>query len=184
MPQVAVTTKASGRYGSFAGLPNCGWPGTTGLAIYFAAAKRDERGLRLTELRLRCDDDPALLARPTPWASVAACTHGLWTPRTERLIRLAEQAPAIAVLQPRSLFPSDIGARRCAIPAGGPVRRTLAGLCGVSVKGVWSTPTVTFVESWPRSGHAHARAVLQVTVTNGRARLNARRGSLPPQLRR
>jgi len=82
------------------------------------------------------------------------------------------------------LFPRDIGARRCAIPAGGPVRRPLAGLCGVSVKDVWSTPTVTFVESWPISGHAHARAVLQVTVTNGRARLSARRGSLPPQLRR
>lgn len=182
MPQLVIDANNKGRKSGFSGSPWCGWPGGTPLAIYFAASQHDTAMLAQAEPLLRCEDDHDLFVKPTPWASVVACTRGLWTPRSERLIRLAEHALAIAVLQPRSLFPNDIGARRCAIPAGGPVRRTLAGLCGVSVKKVWSTPTVTFVESWPRDASANARAVFQITVENGRTRLTAKRGATPPQL--
>jgi hypothetical protein len=182
MPQLTVTTSRDGEKASFGGSPNCGWPGGTALAVYFLAAQRDAQGLDRSEHLLRCDDDPTLLARPTPWASVVACVRGLWTPRTERLIRLAERVPAIAALG-ASLFPTEIGARRCTIPAGGPYPgKLLHGLCGVTVKHVWSAPTVTFVETWPRTATTHARAILQVTITNGHARLSARRGVAPPQL--
>ena len=182
IPRLTVTTRRDGEKASFGGSPNCGWPGGAALAVYYEAATRDLHALDLTEPRLRCDDDPTLLARPTPLASVVACVHGLWTPRTERLIRIAERLPAVAALGPR-LFPTEIGARRCTIPAGGPYPgKLLHGLCGLTVKHVWSAPTVTFVETWPRTATAHARAILQVTITNGHARLSARRGVVPPQL--
>jgi hypothetical protein len=183
MPVLTISMTDDGEHADFGGSPGCGWPGGTPLSVYFAAVQQNRHGLDLMEPRLHCDSDATLLARPTPWASVTACVRGLWTPRTARLIRLAERVPAIGVLQPRRLFPTQIGARRCAIPAGGPFRRKpLQGLCSVSVKRVWSTPTITFAETWPLTTGAHARSILQVTVTDGYARLTSRRGSVPPQL--
>ena len=61
------------------------------------------------EPRLRCDSDATLLARPTPWASVTACVRGLWTPRTARLIRLAERVPPIGALQPLRKLAQHVG---------------------------------------------------------------------------
>jgi hypothetical protein len=183
MPVLTISTSDDGKQANFVGSPGCGWPGGTPLSVYFAAVQQDRRGLDVMEPRLRCDSDATLLARPTPWASVTACVRGLWTPRTAALIRLAERVPPIGALQPRRLFPTQIGARRCAIPAGGPFRRKpLQGMCSVSVKRVWSTPTITFAETWPLTTNAHARSILQVTVIDGHARLTRRRGSVPPQL--
>ena len=183
MAVLTISTVDNGKHADFAGSPGCGWPGGTPLSVYFSAVRQDRHGLDLMEPRLRCDSDPTLLARPTPWASVTACVRGLWTPRTARLIRIAERVTPIGALQPLRLFPTQIGARRCAIPAGGPFRRKpLQGLCSVSVKRVWSTPTITFAETWPLTTGAHARSVLQVTVVDGHARLTSRRGSVPPQL--
>lgn len=160
-PILTVSSTRRGRPTSFAGQPGCGWPGGTALAVYWAAASRDVRTLELLEPRLRCDDDPALLAEPTPWRSVFACTHGLWTPRTARLIRIAERVPAIAELRPRSLFPAQIGTRRCRIHGG--------GLCEVEVTHVWSSPRVAFTESW-----SSGRRTWVVTIAHGRGRLTAR----------
>jgi hypothetical protein len=183
MPKLTIATTSAGKRADFAGSPGCDWPGGTALAVYFAAARRDLRGLALMEPRLRCDDEATLLARPTPWASVTACVHGLWTPRTARLIRLAERVPAVVALDPQRLFPAQIGARRCTLLTGSPIRRQpVEGLCGVSVKHVWSRPTITFVETWPRATSEQARATLQVTVIDGRAQLTGRRGPVPPQL--
>lgn len=157
MPELTVTATRNGTTTSFEGSPGCDWPAGTALAVYFDAVERDLHGLALMEPRLRCGEDPVLLARPTPDASAVACVRGLWTPRTERLIRTAERLPAIAALG-RSLFPTEIGAEPCAIPAGGPYRqKPLNGLCEVTVKRVWSTPIVTFVESWPRTATARSR---------------------------
>ena len=107
MPQLTVTTSRDGEKASFGGSPNCGWPGGAALAVYFLAAQRDAQGLDRSEPLLRCDDNPTLLARPTPWASVVACVRGLWTPRTERLIRVAERLPAIAALGASLFRPSS-----------------------------------------------------------------------------
>jgi hypothetical protein len=183
LPQLTVTTISSGTRADFDGSPGCRWPGGTALAVYFAAARRDLHVLALMGPRLRCDDDATLLARPTPWASVTACVRGLWTPRTARLIRLAERVPAVAALDAQRLFPAQIGARRCTLLTGSPIRRQpVKGLCGVSVKHVWSRPTITFVETWLRTPSEQARATLQVTVIDGRAQLTGRRGPVPPQL--
>ncbi|HEY4413826.1 MAG TPA: hypothetical protein VGN06_12580 [Gaiellaceae bacterium] len=165
---VTVSATDNGKTVSFSGVPDCDWPGGVGLAIYYDAAHRNAHWLALDEHHLGCDDDPTLLAKPTPWPSVFACTHNLWTPRTARLIRIAEQLPPIASID-HGLFPTEIGARACTIPAGGPMPGLrLAGSCGVTVKKVWSTPTVTFVESWPRKGNKHRRAILRMTFLHGK----------------
>jgi hypothetical protein len=183
MPVLTISTTHDDKHADFVGSPGCGWPGGTALSVYFAAAQHDVHALDLMEPRLRCDDNATLLARPTPWASVTACVRGLWTPRTAQLIRLAERIPPIASLQPQRLFPTQIGARRCAIPAGGPFhRQPLQGMCSVSVKRVWSTPTITFAQAWPLTTNTSARSILQVTVVAGRAQLTGRRGTTPPQL--
>jgi hypothetical protein len=75
-PAVVVRATAARRHGHFAGQPFCGWPGGTALGIYFSAATHDLRTLARVEPRLRCDDDPELLRRPTPWHRVDACLHG------------------------------------------------------------------------------------------------------------
>lgn len=182
-PVVEVNTAWSGRTSSFDGAPGCGWPGGTALAIYWAAASRDAKALSALEPRLRCDDDPTLLAMPPQWASIAACTHGLWTPQAERLIRLAATVPQLVGLRPRTLFPHDVGARRCAISAGGPIVRTIHGLCGVTVKNVWSAPEVDFTEQWTWIGtHTAKRHHWRVRITDGRPRLVSQAGPIPPQL--
>jgi hypothetical protein len=181
-PVVDVTTVRSGQAASFGGQPGCGWPGGTALAIYWAAATRDARALSALEPRLRCDDDPTLLAMPPQWASIAACTHGLWTPQAARLIRLAGTVPQLAGLGPRTLFPRDVGTRRCAFTAGGPVSRTIQGLCGVNVKNVWSAPEVAFTEQWTWAGtHTAKRHRWRVRITAGRPRLVSEAGLIPPQ---
>jgi hypothetical protein len=192
MPELTITTTSGGKTATFAGAPGCGWPGGTPLAIYFAAARRDSHVLDLIEPRLRCEDDPVLLATPTPYASVAACVHGLWTQRTEPLIRLAEQAPKLAQLRLDRLFPHDIGARRCTIPAGAPNLAdgptyvgAVRGTCGVTVRNVWSTAHVAFVLTWPRTTNsAQRRHTWHVVIRRGRPVLLGERGPLPPQLRR
>jgi hypothetical protein len=192
MPDLTITSTSGGKTATFAGAPGCGWPGGTPLAIYFAAARRNTHGLDLMEPRLRCEDDPVLLARPTPGASVAACVHGLWTPRTERLIRLAERAPKLAQLRLDRLFPQDIGARRCTIPAGAPNLAdgptyvpAVDGTCGVSVRNVWATARVTFVLTWPRTTNsAQRRHTWYVLIRRAQPVPVGEQGPLPPQLQR
>lgn len=183
MPELTVTTARAGKTASFTGSPGCGWPGGTPLSVYFAATQRDTHLLRLMEPRLRCEDDGTLLAQPIPWASVTACVHGLWTPRSERLIRLAEHARKLALIRPAGLFPSDIGARRCEIPAGDPhASAFVRGSCGVYVTKVWPTPRVTFVEDWPRStGRGFWRHRWHVVIRNGRPALVTETGPVAPQ---
>ncbi|MFL5963037.1 MAG: hypothetical protein ACJ757_09130 [Gaiellaceae bacterium] len=176
-PVIEVKATRNGRTSSFGGQPGCGWPGGAALAVYWAASIRDTKWLSIFEPRLRCDDDPRLLAMPPRWPSIAACMHGRWTPRTERLIRVAEHVPSLAGLAPRGLFPDDIGVRRCAIDAGGPELRTIDGLCSVNVKDVWSTPEVSFTEEWAKRRHSW-----RVTILDGTPRLDSQTGPVPPQL--
>jgi len=153
MPTVDVSVTRGGG-GGFSGSPGCGWPGGTPIAIYYAASTNDRKTLIREEPLLRCEDDPLLAATPTPWASVVACTRGLWTAAAERDIRRAESVPQLASLDPGTLFPPDPGVRRCLIHAGGPAPgRTLTGLCGVSLTGPPSRKTLHFVESWRVAGH-------------------------------
>jgi hypothetical protein len=175
---VAVRGTAGGGRLAFDGVPNCYWPGGTPLAIYHAAAFGNAVGLDRAEPRLRCEDDPVLLGHPTPAASAVACVRGLWTPRAARLIRLAKSVPALAAL-PARLFPANVGVLPCRIPVGGPVRRTLAGKCGVSIKNNWSMPTVSFVESWP--GRGKPRHIWRVTIRGANATLTEETGPPPPQ---
>lgn len=152
-PLVTVTSDGNGKTATFSAVPDCTWPDGVGAAVYFDAAAREGRYLPATERRLRCEDDPSLLAVPTPQLSVFACRHNLWTPRTAELIRVADQAPAVQSLDGSKLFPHQIGDRRCVIHGGGPAPGLVFhGVCEVTVKKVWSTPTVTFVESWGVGG--------------------------------
>ena len=179
---VKVSATDDGKTASFDGLPDCAWPGGVGLAIYYDAAQRNAHWLALDEHHLGCDDDPTLLVKPTPWPSVFACTHNLWTPRTARLIRVAAHLPQIASID-HGLFPAQIGARACVIPAGGPAPGLrLQGTCEVTVKNVWSTPTVTFVESWPRTGAKRYRAILRVVFVHGKPGPVEHLGVALPQL--
>jgi Tol biopolymer transport system component len=80
-PLLRVTARFGQKQTVLSGMPFCNWPGGTALGIYWAATKQDAQTLDRFEPRLRCGEDPVLLARPTPWASVNACRHGLWTAR-------------------------------------------------------------------------------------------------------
>lgn len=162
-PTLSVTTTADGVTRTFGGEPGCDWPVGATLEVYWEAIRRDTKALGRIEPTLRCEEDPVLLARPTPDASAVACAHGLWTPRSEWLIRLA------ARVVPAAGFPHDIGARACMIDG-------VRGLCGVEVKGVWSTPVVTFVETW----HTGRRRFV-VSVEHGTPHLLRRLASFDPQ---
>jgi hypothetical protein len=179
-PVVHVRVRWRGRTSSFGGEPGCDWPGGTALAVYWAASRGDGRTLHLLAGRLRCDDDPVLLAKPTPWRSVFACTHGLWTPRTAKLIQVAETVPQIAGLRPGTLFPRQIGVERCRMSAAGLRQRLLSGSCEVNVESVWRSPRVSFTESWP-VGTKVARHTWIVRVIAGKPRLESERGATPPQ---
>jgi hypothetical protein len=184
-PTLTVTTSTRGATHSFGGEPGCDWPVGPTLEVYWAAIQHDEKALARVEPTLRCEEDPMLLARPTPRASAVACVHGRWTPRSEELIRLAETTPALAALQPSRLFPQDIGAVDCTIQAGGLVRgRKLAGLCGVTMKNVWSKATVSFTEDWPSGGGKTARHIWHVIIQGNRVLTTSQSGPVPPQLRR
>lgn len=159
-PQVFVHAWWRGRASSFDGGPGCNWPGGTALAVYWNASRRDTHDLGRWEKRLRCDDDPVLLAKPTPWRSVFACVHDLWTPRTAHLIAIAETLPELARLHARSLFPQQIGARRCLV----------GGTCEVNVTSVWKHPRVSFSESRPK-GRLIVRHTWIVRIVDGRPRL-------------
>ena len=183
MPVVSVTATANGTTRRFTGSPDCSWPGDQAVSVYFDAAQNDKTHLPRSESLLRCDEDPVLFAVPTPLASVFACTHGLWTPRSEQLIRLAEKTPALAALQPSHLFPHDIGAVSCTIQAGGFVAgRKLPGLCGVTMKNVWSKATVSFTEDWPRGAGKTARHIWHVVIQGRRVIATSQSGPVPPQL--
>ena len=177
LPQLVIDANSKGTHTSISGTPWCGWPGGTPLAIYFAASQQDTVALTRAELLLRCEDDPDLFVKPTPWASVFACTHGLWTPASERDIRKASRATQLALLRPTTIFPRDIGATRCRIPAGGPVARTLDGLCGVRLTGPPSSKLVHFGETWSTGGR-----VFRHTWTIKGSTLLSQRGPAPPQL--
>jgi hypothetical protein len=181
-PVVAVSANRSGHRSSFGGQPGCGWPGGTALAIYWAATNRDTKLLAALEPRLRCDDDPALLAMPPQWNSIAACTHGRWTPRSERLISLATTVPRLAGLQPRALFPHDIGTRRCGFNAGGPTTKRVQSLCGVGVKNVRDAPEVTFTEQWTWNSGRTWRHQWRVRIDGGHPALVSQGGPVPPQM--
>lgn len=182
MAEVTVTARYAGKTATSTDSPDCEWPGGLGAAIYFDAVLRNRRYLALTEPRLRCEEDRALLVEPTPFVSVEACRHGLWTPRTAHMIRVAEHLPQIASLG-HGLFPTEIGANDCTIPAGGPAPGPrLKGRCEVTVKKVWSTPTVTFVESWPRGAAKQYRAILRVVFTGGKPGPIRHLGVALPQL--
>jgi hypothetical protein len=165
MAQVTVTSTKNGKTTTFSAAPDCTWPDGIGAAVYFLAASEKPHWLALTEKRLRCEDDPALLVRPTPMLSVFACNHNLWTPRAAKLIRIAKNTPVIRALDGSKLFPTQIGDRECVIHGGGPAPGVVFhGVCEVTVKRVWSTPTVSFVESWSEGGkrwHAGERLVIK-----------------------
>lgn len=176
---VEVIRGASG--GGFSASPGCGWPGGTPASIYYAASTGDSRVLRLLESRLRCEDNPAFFAKPTPWASVVACTRGLWTPLAERAIKAAKTSTALVPLHAAKLFPADPGVVRCRIPAGGVFStngpRIFYGLCGVSLTGPPSNKVVHFVETW-----AQGRHVFRHHWTIQGTSLVSQRGPTPPQL--
>jgi hypothetical protein len=185
MPQLAMTATANGKKRSFGGSPGCTWPGNQAVAVYFDAATNHARDLLASESELRCDEDPALLAVPKPLASVVACRHGLWTSRSEQLIRLAEKTPALASLQTSQLFPRDIGALPCTIHAGGLVAgQKLTGLCGVTMKNVSSKATVSFTEDWHNGLGSTVRHVWRVVIQGTRVIAISQTGPVPPQLRR
>jgi hypothetical protein len=182
MPQLTVTVTRNGGARKIAGSPGCDWPGSQALAVYYDAAEHDTRYLGKSESELRCDEDPVLLQVPTPNASVVACRHGLWTARSEQLIRLAERSPALAPFQPAKLFPHDIGALPCTIHAGGafPGQR-LHGLCGVTMKNVWANATVSFTEDWPSGTGRTARHIWRVVIQGNRVVATSQGGAAPPQ---
>jgi hypothetical protein len=181
-PTLTVTTSSSGATHTFGGAPGCEWPVGPTIEAYWAAIQRDEKELGRVELTLRCEEDPTLLAHPTPLASAVACAHGLWTPRSEELIRLAEKTPALAALQPSHLFPHDIGAVSCTIQAGGFVPgRKLSGLCGVTLKNVRSKTTVSFTEDWPSGAGKTARHIWHVVIQGKRVISSSQSGPVPPQ---
>jgi hypothetical protein len=184
MPEVSVTAIASGVTRSFRGSPGCTWPGDEAVGVYFDATQNDQKDLPRSEALLRCDEDTVLFAVPTPLASVVSCLHGLWTPRSEQLIRIAEKTAMLAGLQPSRLFPHEIGALGCAIPAGGPVGgKTLAGLCGVTMKNVWSKATVSFTEDWPIGAtNKTARHIWHIVIQGERVTATSQSGPVPPQL--
>jgi hypothetical protein len=185
MPGLTVTATANGRTRSFGGSPGCTWPGDQAVGVYYDAATNDAHDLSRSESELRCDEDPVLLAVPTPLASVVACRRGLWTPRSEQLIRLAEKTPALTALQASQLFPRDIGALPCTIHPGGPVAgRKLSGLCGVTMKNVWANPTVSFTEDWRNGLGRTARHVWRVLIRGTHVLAISQTGPVPPQLRR
>jgi hypothetical protein len=182
MPQLSVTVTRDSRTRTFGGSPGCSWPGDQAVAVYYDAAERDTRDLTRGESELRCDEDPVLFRVPTPNASVVACRHGLWTPRSEQLIRLAETSPALSAFQPSQLFPHDIGALACTIHAGGPFPgRELLGLCGVTMRNVWANATVSFTEDWPSGTRKTLHHVWHVVIRGKRIIATSQRGPAPPQ---
>jgi hypothetical protein len=185
MPTITVQAVRQGRRSRFVGAPGCDWPGGTSLDVYYAAVRHDAQALALAEPRLRCDDDPRLFVMPTPRASAVACVHGLWTPRSERLIKLAEQTAPIPALGPRGFFPRDIGVQRCTIRSGGALggRSTIKGHCGVAITGIWRTPVVTLIETWAAS-HVTRRHRWRITIRDGHGQLTAQNGPTAPQSRR
>ena len=109
----------------------------TTLQVYAAATGGDAEALAQAAAALHCGEDPALLALPTPWADVNRCLDRRVRDARRgcraraRSSALAERAPELRLLHPSRLFPEQVGTQRCAIPAGGPRRKTLHGWCGV-----------------------------------------------------
>jgi hypothetical protein len=183
MPELSVTATASGLTRAFAGSPGCSWPGDQAVGVYYDAAENDARDLRRSESELRCDEDPVLFQVPTPLASVVACRHGLWTPRSEQLIKIADATPELVALQASRLFPRDIGALPCTIHAGGAYPgRNLSGLCGVTLKNARSDAAISFTEDWPSGQGKTARHIWHVVIKGTRVIAESQSGDAPPQL--
>lgn len=182
-PELSVTATASGVTRAFAGSPGCSWPGDQAIGVYYDAAENDAPDLRRSESELRCDEDPVLFEVPTPLASVVACRHGLWTPRSEQLIKIAEATPELVALQVSRLFPHDIGALPCTIHAGGAYPgRNLSGLCGVTLKNARSKATISFIEDWSSAPGKTARHIWNVVIQGTRVTAESQSGDAPPQL--
>jgi hypothetical protein len=116
--------------------------------IYVAAAANDGATIAKLEPELRCEDGGNALALESELSFAAeACLDGAWTAANARLIRIAEQAPAIAALHPAQLFTAEPGTRLCRLDG-------ISGQCGVWVAG----STVSFAVDW--SGHPMAAAAL------------------------
>ena len=183
MPELSVTATANGVTRAFTGSPGCSWPGDQSVAVYYDAAEKDAQDLRQSESELRCDEDPVLFQIPTPLASVVACRRGLWTPRSEQLIKIAEGTPELAAFQAARLFPHDIGVIPCTIHAGGAYPgRNLAGHCGVTLKSARSEATIDFTEDWPSAPGNASRHIWQVVIEGTRVIAESQSGDAPPQL--
>jgi hypothetical protein len=182
MPLLSVRATRHGTTRTFSGSPGCDWPGSQSLAVYFAAASNDTSSLPMSELELRCDEDPILLAVPTPLASVVACRHGLWTAHAEKLIRIAASAPKLVPFQAATQFPHDVGALPCIIHAGGAYPgRKLPGLCGVTIHNPWADVTVSFTEDWPLAVGKTARHIWHVVIKSNHVIATTETGAAPPQ---
>jgi hypothetical protein len=162
-------------------------------ALYFAAAT-NPAWLSSLESRFRCEMDRVVHGDAV---SRQACRFGQWTRASERAIRVARQARALDVLDRAGLFPRDVGAHRCFIPAGVPARaRTVYGQCGVLLKTTAGSTVVTFVEYWgtgqlafdgggfdrfasDESGKRHS---WHVTIRDNRVVAVTESGAVPPQL--
>jgi hypothetical protein len=122
--------------------------------IYLAAAANDAATIARLEPELRCEEGANALALESELPSAAeACFSGAWTAANARMIRIAEQAPAIAALHPAQLFTAEPGTRLC----------NLAGTtsqCGVWVAG----STVSFAVDW--SGHPMTARTLMPAPEN------------------
>jgi hypothetical protein len=182
MPLVSVRATRGGTTRTFSGSPNCDWPGSQALAVYFEAASNDTSSLPMSELELRCDEDPTLLSVPTPLASVVACRHGLWTAHAENLIRIAASAPKLVAFQAATFFPHDVGALPCTIHAGGAYPgKKLPGLCGVTIHNPWAEATVSFTEDWPIAAGRTARHIWHVLIKRNHVIATTETGAPPPQ---
>jgi hypothetical protein len=177
---IRVTATAAGKTRRLSG-PGLCEPGHLAAMIYWDAVHSNVRLLNTHESLLHCDEDSRLFVRPTPWDSVQACLRGLWTPRSERVIR--DAATIIDGVRVARLFPRDIGTRTCLIPVSGSKTAHLRGQCSVSVEGAGSaTPTVTFTESWPHATGGTNRHSWGIVFRNGQPQVAFQSGPRPPQL--
>jgi hypothetical protein len=176
--------------------PSCRDPGRVGRNIFAAATYGDEGILAVLERGLPCAEDPiARIFAKLTITNRQACMYGSWTDSNRELIRIAQQAPAIAALDPARLFLPDPGAQACTMPIAGTKGRSVKGQCGAYVTGA----VVSFVEDWSgfpliwgnsangffkvRKTSATTRHTWDVLVMNGKVKSVTERGAPAPQQR-
>jgi hypothetical protein len=120
--------------------------------------------------------------------SYTACIAGLYTPRIDRLIRIATRAPSLAAIGAALSFPIHAGAQLCRIAAVRP--GFPEGLCAISLEHPWGDPTITFELTWVnglgngQTGSALRRHTWRVVLRKDRVVSLTQSGPPPPQLRR